>query len=239
MAELSVPGYVTAAWTGAPYRPGPKRGADLQSIAEAGVRIADAEGLGALSMRKVALELGFTTMALYRYVQSKKELTDLVVDQAFGYPPPNADDVDTWREKAQWWGRAYRRALLAHPWVLQVPITAPPLLPHLIAWMEECLAAFDGQPMGQQQKLSSMLVIDVYVRGQTQLSSGFGSAAAASNYSTNLYAVVENTPYGRVRDAARSGALEDGDDDHGEFEFEFGLQTILDGIAARIAAPSS
>ena len=86
---MDVPLYLRVLWHGEDSsRPGPRRGVDLHTIAAAGVRIADAEGLAAVSMRRLAAELGFTTMALYRYVASKDELLMLVTDSAYG--PPRA-----------------------------------------------------------------------------------------------------------------------------------------------------
>ena len=67
-------------------RPGPKPAFQVSDIGRAAIKLADAGGLGALSMSKVAAELGVTTMALYRYVESKDDLYVVMLDQAFGLP---------------------------------------------------------------------------------------------------------------------------------------------------------
>ncbi len=84
----ALPGSIAAAW-GLRERPGkgPKRGLSLPQIVQAGRTAAAADGLGAVSMSRVATELGVGTMSLYRYVESKQELLDLMVDSALGPPP--------------------------------------------------------------------------------------------------------------------------------------------------------
>src|SRR6202012_203739 len=84
-----LPASVRAAW-GRGDRPtrGPKPGLSLERIVDAGVRVADAEGLARGSMARVAQELGASTMSLYRYVAAKDELLGLMVDAAWGEPPP-------------------------------------------------------------------------------------------------------------------------------------------------------
>ena len=63
---------------------GPKPSMSVGRIVRAAIEIADAEGLGALSMGRVAEELGFTTMSLYRYVPGKAELIDVMLDSVMG-----------------------------------------------------------------------------------------------------------------------------------------------------------
>ncbi|KAA0024720.1 TetR/AcrR family transcriptional regulator [Antrihabitans cavernicola] len=239
--EVEIPDFLRQLWTGVDVaRPGPKRGVDLATIAAAGVAIADAKGLAAVSMRNVAAELGLTSMALYRYVKSKEELVTLIVDEAFGIPD-YADEPDaSWRELLNAWAQANRGKLVQHPWVMEVAVNEPPLLPHQIAWMERGLAAFADTGLEQQEKLSSMLLVDVYVRGQTQLSVGFGGDTDAGElYGRRLMQLIDHERFPRITDALMSGALEDDNSDFAVDEFRFGLDTVFDGIAARIAARAS
>ena len=71
-------------------RRGPKPGLSLERIVDAAIGLADAGGLAAVSMARVAAELGFTTMSLYRYVPTKDDLLELMVDAASGLPPADA-----------------------------------------------------------------------------------------------------------------------------------------------------
>src|SRR5512139_2166546 len=73
-------------------RPGPKPGLSLDRIVQASIELADAEGLDAISMQRVAGAFGFTTMSLYRYVPGKAELIDLMIDMSLG-PPPDLSAV--------------------------------------------------------------------------------------------------------------------------------------------------
>ena len=237
--DVEIPPYLRLLWNrDEAARPGPKRGIDLTTIAEAGVRIADAEGLAAVSMRRLAAEVGFTTMALYRYVESKYEVMALIMDHAYG-PPAPLDAAPDWRSQLAAWAAGNRDAILAHPWVLDVRITEPPLTPNQIGWMEVGLAAMADTGLGDQEKLSSLLLVDVYVRGQMQISVQLTSGASATVDAGRLYArrLLELIPADglpNLRGALVSGALSDEGDDFVTDEFEFGLNSVLDGIAARI-----
>jgi AcrR family transcriptional regulator len=242
--DLHIPRYLQLLWHGEDVsRPGPRPGVDLRTIAAAGVSVADAEGLPAVSMRRVAAELGFTTMALYRYVANKEELLMLVFDIAYGPPPVALAESGDWRDRLTAWAEANRDVILAHPWVLQIQFREPPLAPHQIAWMEVGLDALAATPLNEQEKLSSMLLVDVYVRGQLQLSVGMNPDGqdfpkAALRYGQRLAALIDRKQFPRMTAAVLSGALDD-ETDLSTDEFEFGLNTVLDGIAARVARRES
>lgn len=106
---------------------------------ERAVGLADAEGLGALSMSRLARELGFTTMSLYRYVSSKDELLVLIQDAGAG-PPPPMTEAD-WRVGLANWVRDQLTVLRAHPWMVRIPISGPPMNPNSVAWIESGLQA--------------------------------------------------------------------------------------------------
>ena len=189
-------------------------------------------------MRRLATEIGFTTMALYRYVRSKTEAVALLMDHAYGPPGPLAAPPD-WRSQLAAWGAANRDILLAHPWILDVRITEPPLAPNQIGWMEIGLAAMAGTPLSEQEKLSALLLVDVYVRGQTQLSMQLTTADSESVnagqlYARRLMALTESRDLPCLRSALLSGALQDDDDDFATDEFAFGLDSVLLGVAARM-----
>src|SRR3954447_26322224 len=138
--ENGIPPALAAAW-GLRERPGkgPKPGLTLERIVAAGVKVAATEGLGAVSMSRVAGELGAATMSLYRYVSAKHELLDLMVDAAIGQPP-RADPGLGWREGLRGFADAYLALLRSQPWVVRVPINNPPLTPKQLAWMNHGLS---------------------------------------------------------------------------------------------------
>jgi AcrR family transcriptional regulator len=246
--EADIPAYAQLAWRGDhEIRPGPRRSLDMHALAAAGVRLADTRGLAAVSMRTVAAEMGVASMALYRYVQSKHELLLLMVDEALGPPQASAKPSGGWRDRLAAWAYAYRDRLQAHPWVMAVPVAEPPILPYQVQWTEAGLDALAATPLTEQQKLSSLVLVNVYVRGQTQLSLGFdasldaptGAGAGADRdagvrYGRRLLALADPGRYPRLTAAVTSGSLEDGSD-FATAEFAFGLNTVLDGMAARIA----
>jgi AcrR family transcriptional regulator len=250
--EADIPAYAQLAWRGDhEIRPGPRRSLDMHALAAAGVRLADTRGLAAVSMRTVAAEMGVASMALYRYVQSKHELLLMMVDEALGPPVASATQSGGWRDRLAAWAYAYRDRLQAHPWVMAVPVAEPPILPYQVQWTEPGLDALAATPLTEQQKLSSLVLVNVYVRGQTQLSLGFDASLAAPagagsgadggasgdagvRYGRRLLALADPGRYPRLTAAVTSGSLEDGSD-FATGEFAFGLNTVLDGMAARIA----
>src|ERR1700742_232150 len=108
---------------------GPRRGLTVERIVDAGIRVAQTEGVAALSMARIAKELGVGTMSLYRYVASKDELLATMVDTGLGAPPPLAPGED-WRGGLMRWAVGVRTAYQSNPWTLRVPISGPPLGPN-------------------------------------------------------------------------------------------------------------
>lgn len=241
--EAGIPAYAQLAWRGDhEIRPGPRRSLDMPAIAGAGVRLADTRGLAAVSMRTVAAELGVASMALYRYVQSKHELLLMMVDEALGPPGAGLNRPDGWRDRLAAWAYGYRDRLQAHPWIMAVPVTEPPILPYQVQWTEAGLEALAATPLTERQKLSALVLLNVYVRGQTQLSLGFGASPGATAgpgadagvlYGRRLLALTDPGRYPRITAALTSGSFADGSD-FTATEFAFGLGTVLDGVAARI-----
>jgi AcrR family transcriptional regulator len=221
-----------------PARPGPKPTLHISDIGAAGVRIADAAGLGAVSMAKVAAEVGFTTMSLYRYVDSKDELYMVMLDEAFGVPGEIAVDRG-WREGITQWARLVREGIHRHPWILQVPLFEPPLSPKQLEWMELGLRAFDGTPLSPGDRLQSMVLVNIYVRGSAQLTADMfagGERTREENdqlYGRRLMTLATPDRFPMIAAAIQAGALE-ADTAHAPDDFQFGLDAVLDGIQALI-----
>ena len=218
-------------------RPGPKPAFQVRDIGDAAIRLADAGGLAAVSMSKVAAELGVTTMALYRYVEAKDDLYVVMLDQAFGLPAEVSETAD-WRARITTWAEAFQAALQKHPWILQVPVFEPPLSPNQLVWMETGLKAFERTPLTPSDRLSAMLLVNIYVRGTTGLSGNMlnlppqEAAAAGERYAHRLrmLATAERFP-------AIKASLDQPQDfiDNDPSEFYFGLTTVLDGIQTLIS----
>jgi AcrR family transcriptional regulator len=220
---------------GTARRGGPKPALSIERIVAAAIELADAGGLAALSMSRLAEKLGFTTMSLYRYVASKDDLLVLVLAAALGLPPevPDGD----WREQCTAWSGALRDSYRAHPWALELPISAMPAGPNQLVWFDRGLRALSGLRLAPGEKASSVLLLSTYVRGQTQLVLDQRSAVAARaagtpsmDWATVVTRLADPARYPEVAVVVRAGIFEDDPDGFEDEEFDFGLQRILDGI---------
>jgi AcrR family transcriptional regulator len=215
---------------------GPRRGLTLDRLVAAGIKVALTDGLGALSMARVAKELGVGTMSLYRYVSAKDDLLALMFDAGIGSPPAIDPSVQDWREGLTLWAEGVRAAYHRHPWALRVPISAPPLGPNNVAWLEAALRALSNTPLGEQEKLSTVLLLSGFVRNEATLTADLAAGSAGEQvmpgYGTMLLGLLPAGGFPALRQAIASGALDD--DDDLDSEFDFGLLRILDGVAALI-----
>ena len=238
-----LPASLEAAW-GIRERPGrgPKRGLTLKRIVSAAIRLASSEGLDAVSMARVAKELDAGTMALYRYVGAKDELLALMVDQAFETAPAARARDEDWRAGLTRWARMHRDVLRRHPWVVRIPVSGPPITPNLVQWFERGLVCLSGTRLMEGEKLSVLLLLNGFVRNDAVLdadlhrgakASGGTLGAAVSAYGTLLATLAPADRFPAIRAVIDSGVFNhpgDPDDD-----FEFGLERVLDGIAALVS----
>src|SRR5580698_5119196 len=137
----------------APGRRGPKPGLSVDGIVGAAVRLADGEGLEAVSMARVAKELGFTTMSLYRYVASKEELLQLMWNASAQGAEELVIEGTGWRPRLQKWAEVQRDMLDRHAWITQMPMAAPPLAPNSLTFVERGLETMDGTRLAAGDKL--------------------------------------------------------------------------------------
>lgn len=220
-------------------RRGPKPGLDLDAIVDAAIAVADAEGLGAVSMARVAKELGFTTMSLYRYVDSKDELLQLMWNaSAAGFDLELTGE--SWRERLECWTVAQRRVLMRRTWILEMPMPVPPAGPNSLAWTEKAMAALEGTGLNEEEKLGVIGLLSSYSLNEARMAHDARAAATRGggtmDYATLLRAVVDKDTYPALYRAAHSGEIDDPDGEGEEESFRFGLDRILDGIAALIEA---
>ena len=240
--QSGLPASLEQAW-GVRARPrkGPRPGLDLERIVAAAVTLAAREGIAAVSMSRVAAELGSSAMSLYRYVGAKDELLALMVDAVFGDPVAPGPPDEGWRAGIARWAWTYHDALRRHPWVLRVPISGPPVLPNQTAWLEDGLRALGGTGLPEGEKLSVILLISGYVRNEATLSAALAVAAARTGdgqimptWSQQLGRLTDPDRFPALHAALRSGVFDQDDDP--DDEFTFGLERVLDGIEALVRA---
>jgi AcrR family transcriptional regulator len=221
-------------------RRGPKPSLTLDDIIRAAVELADAEGLGAVSMARVAERLGNSTMALYRHVKSKDELLVLMSDAALERPEPLPEGVD-WRTGLTFWADGVLSAIRKHRWYSQLPISGPPAGPNNLAWFDSALGALKDTGLPEEAKVGVVMGLITYVQGEVRLSldlaAGYAdNPGAFSQYGAILARVVDSRQLpalARVLDAGVFDTVSDFDDASDE-DFDFGLQLYLDGVAGFI-----
>ncbi|MEO5822983.1 MAG: TetR/AcrR family transcriptional regulator [Vicinamibacteraceae bacterium] len=236
--KQQVPASVAVAWGLKSAAPRPrKHGLSLQKIVEAGILVASSDGLTAVSMSRVAAELGAATMSLYRHLSAKDELLAHMVDATLADAPPPGGPDDTWRSGLAYWAAAHLAVLRRHPWVVRVPIGGPPLMPNQVLWFERGIACLRDTGLTEAEKPSVLLLVNGFVRNQATLEADLLMAARTSGVAPEHVGVGYSELLARVTDAQQfpaihallaarvflgEGAIAD--------DFRFGLDRILDGI---------
>ena len=238
-----LPASIEMAW-GLRERPhkGPKRELSLDQIVAAAIRLADSEGLAAVSMSRVAAAAGHSTMALYRHVAAKGQLVELMLDSAHG-PPPAPEPGEGWRPGLARWAWAELAVYRQHPWALSVPLSGPPVMPNAVSWLESGLQSMGRAGLSEGEKMSVILLLTGYVRNAAmvavQIDAAFLAAApkgedAMSGYTRLLGRLIDPHRFPGLTAVLASGVLDTTDE--WDDEFAFGLERVLDGIGVLVAA---
>ncbi|WP_434442927.1 TetR/AcrR family transcriptional regulator [Lentzea sp. E54] len=148
-------------------RPGPKPGLSVDAIVDAGIAVADEQGM-AFSMRAVGERLGRTAMALYTYVPGKNELVDLMYDRTMAELPTSYPIEDGWRPAVTRWAHDMWEFYSRHPWVLQVSQARPVLGPHEFAVIEALAAILVSTGLPGRELRGIVGAINYFVRGAAQ-----------------------------------------------------------------------
>jgi AcrR family transcriptional regulator len=229
-------------------QPGPiparRREPDLSRdrIVRAAIDIADAEGMAALSMRRIAMALNAATMSLYRYVRSKDELVLFMIDMAIGEegfpsPPPAR-----WRDRLEYVARLQWRLFRRHRWLgPAVSLTRPQLSPNAMLHTEFVLGGLQGLGLDAAAMMHIHVTLFSFVRG---LATGLEAEAEAERDTGLTSDEWMQTQEAAFEAIVGSGAFEtflrltrDSEVDLGlDTLFEFGLARLLDGFAAYVGS---
>lgn len=233
----------------APRGRGAAAGLSVDRVIRAAIAVADAEGIGALSIRRVAADLGVGAMSLYTYVPGKGELLDLMVDAVLGELPgllgPGAGS-DGWRERVEAVARANWALYERHSWLLHVGASVrPPLGPHVMAKYELELRAIDGTGLDEVEMDAVVTLVNGFVTGatrgvieQVQTREATGTTEEEWWRATEPFVarVFDPVAYPTV---ARVGPIA-GEAQQAAYDprraFEFGLARLLDGVAVLVAS---
>jgi AcrR family transcriptional regulator len=222
-------------------RRGPKPSRSVDEVVLAAIGIADAEGLPAVSMRRVADAFGLSPMSLYTYVPSKAELLDLMLDRVAGEIEEPGPSLQGWRAKLEHQARQRWALAQRHPWIMQVSAHRPPLGPNVLATAEAALRAIDGVGLDDREMQLVSGVIANYVRGavraafearEVEEQSGITDQQWWARNAELLEGLIEPAHYPTTVRVGESNKEQGLDPQH---HFEFGLQRVLDGIEVFIA----
>jgi AcrR family transcriptional regulator len=211
-----------------------------EQIVRAAIELADAEGDEALSMRRIAAQLGVGTMSLYWYIASKQDLFDLVYDAVLGELDLAKRPSGDWRADLRHFAGEMRALLLRHSWLGVLLDSRPPLGPNGLRFTEQCLAAIDGLGLDGPTMIMVLETLVSYVNGFALSTMAEEKASRRSGVTEKewqaalipyMQQVIATGQYPTIAHQFMSGK---GPPDT-EASFEFGLTCILDGIASHIA----
>jgi AcrR family transcriptional regulator len=221
-------------------RPETRRRSTLSraTIVKAAIELADREGLGAVSIRRVAAELGARAMSIYTYLDSKDELFQLMADDAAGailLPDPFPAD---WREGLSLIARRSRDVFMRHPWVVELPAEGRMRGgPNALRHVEQSLRAVAGLGLPPHRQWLILMAVDDYTLGY--VTREVLQQAVHEGWDQQRTMILDQ-PYYRQQLASGEFPLLKAllDQEQPEVDaFEIGLRWLLDGIEADLPKP--
>jgi AcrR family transcriptional regulator len=231
---------------------GPKAALTLEQVVAAAVELADAEGLDAVSMRRVAERLGIGTMSIYTYVPGKAELFDLMLDRVNAERETNLIR-DGWRAGLEAMARDQWAMYERHPWTLYVASGRGTLGPNEIAAYEAAMRVVADLGLPARDVVAVVDALSMYVRGAARDAAEAAAAADATGQSEAdwwqerepiLEDLLSPERFPTLMRLGAEGGFdvpEDTPNYNLQFaldDFEFGLQRYLDGVEALVAGRS-
>ena len=224
-------------------RHGPRQHLAIDQVVAAATALADAEGLDAVTMRRLAGRLGVVPMSLYTYVPGKAELLDLMLDAAYQRMPRTGTAGRPWRQRVAAIAAENRALFEAHPWAAAVSTARPPLGPGLMAKYEHELSALDGLGLTDIQMDDALIYLLTFVQAWARAAAGVQATRRDTALDEEQWWAASAPLLERVLDpgayplAARVGTAA-GTAHRAAYSpghaWEFGLRAVLDGLAALI-----
>lgn len=230
------------ATTDSPRR-GPRRGLSIDAVVDAATAIADAEGLDAVTMRRIAQTCSVVPMTLYTYIPGKAELLDLMLDAAYARMMRTDTTGRPWRDRVIAIAGENKELFAAHPWAAAVSTVRPPLGPGQMAKYEHELAALDGLGLDDVTMDDCLTYLLAFVQASARAAADVRTAKHDSAMDDRQWWDANKALLARVFDvdvyptAARVGAAAGAANDSAydpDHAYNFGLERVLDGLAAII-----
>ncbi|NYV77979.1 TetR/AcrR family transcriptional regulator, partial [Streptomyces sp. UH6] len=209
-------------------------------IVASAVAVADAEGLAAVSMRRVAAELGVATMSLYRHVADKDDLLTRMLDTVIARHPLPAERPAYWREAVELAARQLWTVFRRHPWLAPaMSVTRPQMLLAGMQYSEWMLATMLGEGLDPQTAFTTHLTLLNHARGIAVHLETEREAEAHTGLDNEEWLDSQEAAFQQVMSTGRFPMLSlvttGGYDFDLDALFEFGLQRLLDGLATFLA----
>jgi AcrR family transcriptional regulator len=221
----------------APSR-GPRPALSPTQIARVAIQIADADGLESMTMKRVAQELGVTTMALYRYFPGKADLVGLMIDSAGESAPPFRKSSSPWHKRLKLWAHSCLSIYREHPWFLEATSARHNLMgPNELSWMEAALKMLAESGLSPKERHYAFLAIIGHVRGYATFKEMGKHIASDQQWVQDLlyYLRTEADRFPESLEVLGS----DTSTETSDIAFDFGLDCILTGIRAKIRKRSA
>jgi AcrR family transcriptional regulator len=219
--------------------PVPRASLTLERIAAAAVEIADEEGGAAVTMRRLATKLGVAPMAPYRHVSGKEDLWALMIDRVSRELTVPEEGIE-WREVLRSYALQTRRLMLAHPWMAVMPTPVILLTPSRMAVAERQLAALAVHGLDADSVMAAFRTVTSFVHGSAQTEIAMRDYQERNGWTSGdetrqalapqMIYLMSTGRYPAYEQYALSAARKD----DRAWEFEFGLDCVLDGIAQRL-----
>ncbi|WP_034382745.1 TetR/AcrR family transcriptional regulator C-terminal domain-containing protein [Herbidospora cretacea] len=230
----------TSVWTREHKPRRAQQGLSREQIVRATVELLDAEGMEALSMRKLGAKLGAGATSLYWHVANKNELLELAMDEVFG--AVRIPTSDSWREVVGNVAWGLRAAILAHPWFTFVLGSLPALGPNAMNCSATLCAALARAGFQKHDIDYAGAAVLSYTVGATAPEAAYTSALKSRGITMeqaqrDLAPAVEKVARAHPEVHARfQEAVESTIDPlaHRQLAFDFGLVSMLDGLAMRL-----
>jgi AcrR family transcriptional regulator len=201
----------------------------LDRIAAAAMEIADAEGLPAVTMRPVAAALGTGPASLYRYVRTRDELIDLMVDAANGEIDLSGIPSGDWRADLLTLARRTRGVYLKHPWLLETAETPRPISPSVADYLEAALTALEGAGIDTRTMFEAIGVLNALVVMLTRAELTAADREAALQHERFFLRIAEGGAHPHIVAALSAGAAEAERED-AERQFDRVVTRVLRGL---------